>query len=113
MSRGRSHGKPGRRLRLRGQATCQSRRPCLPLCPGVSGERRMAGPSFVELRERGLLVVAGEDRRAFLQGLISNDIEKVTPDRAIHAAFLTAQGKYLHDFFVAAYPGGTDEALVI
>jgi tRNA-modifying protein YgfZ len=73
----------------------------------------MAGPSFVELRERGLLVVAGEDRRAFLQGLISNDVEKVTSDRAIHAAFLTAQGKYLHDFFLAAYPGGTDEALIL
>jgi folate-binding protein YgfZ len=61
----------------------------------------MAERSFVELSERGLLVVAGEDRRAFLQGLISNDIEKVAPDRAIHAALLTAQGKYLHDFFIA------------
>jgi folate-binding protein YgfZ len=62
----------------------------------------MAEPSLVELGERGLIVVAGEDRRAFLQGLISNDVEKVGPDRAIHAALLTAQGKYLHDFFVAA-----------
>ena len=62
----------------------------------------MADKSFVELGERGLLVVAGEDRRAFLQGLISNDVEKATPERAIHAALLTAQGKYLHDFFVAA-----------
>jgi hypothetical protein len=62
----------------------------------------MAERSFVELGERGLLVVAGEDRRAFLQGLISNDIEKVAPERAIHGALLTAQGKYLHDFFIAA-----------
>ena len=62
----------------------------------------MADKSFVELGERGLLVIAGEDRRAFLQGLISNDVEKATPERAIHAALLTAQGKYLHDFFVAA-----------
>jgi hypothetical protein len=62
----------------------------------------MAERSFVELGERGLLVVAGEDRRAFLQGLISNDIEKAAPERAIHAALLTAQGKYLHDFFIAA-----------
>src|SRR4029077_13013427 len=68
--------------------------------PGWRG--RMADKSFVELGERGLLVVAGEDRRAFLQGLISNDVEKATPERAIHAALLTAQGKYLHDFFVAA-----------
>jgi folate-binding protein YgfZ len=62
----------------------------------------MADKSFVELGERGLLIIAGEDRRAFLQGLISNDVEKATPERAIHAALLTAQGKYLHDFFVAA-----------
>jgi folate-binding protein YgfZ len=62
----------------------------------------MVERSFVELGERGLLMVAGEDRRAFLQGLISNDIEKVTANRAIHAALLTAQGKYLHDFFIAA-----------
>jgi folate-binding protein YgfZ len=62
----------------------------------------MAEQSFVELGARGLLAVAGEDRRAFLQGLISNDVEKATPERAIHAALLTAQGKYLHDFFIAA-----------
>ncbi len=65
----------------------------------------MAERSFTELAERGLLTVAGEDRRAFLQGLISNDIEKVAPSRAIYAALLTAQGKYLHDFFVAERDG--------
>jgi folate-binding protein YgfZ len=62
----------------------------------------MAEKSFVALGERGLLAVEGEDRRAFLQGLISNDVEKVDASRAIHAALLTAQGKYLHDFFVVA-----------
>jgi len=30
----------------------------------------MAEKSFVALGERGLLAVAGEDRRAFLQGLV-------------------------------------------
>ena len=74
----------------------------------------MAEGSFVALGERGLLVVAGEDRRAFLQGLVSNDIEKVTGDRAIHAALLTAQGKYLHDFFIAAVDlAGAGETLVL
>jgi folate-binding protein YgfZ len=46
--------------------------------------------------------VAGPDRRAFLQGVVSNDVEKVAPDRALYAALLTAQGKYLHDFIMAA-----------
>jgi folate-binding protein YgfZ len=58
--------------------------------------------SFVELDQRGVLVVAGADRVAFLQGLVSNDVGKLSPERAIYAALLTAQGKYLHDFFLAA-----------
>lgn len=55
---------------------------------------------YVLLEERGLVTVAGEDRVAFLQGLISNDAAKVSPGRALYSAFLTAQGKFLHDFFV-------------
>ena len=55
---------------------------------------------YVKLSERGLITVGGSDRKEFLQGLISNDIEQVSPERAIWAALLTAQGKYLHDFFI-------------
>jgi folate-binding protein YgfZ len=62
----------------------------------IGGETR----AFAELADRGVLRIAGKDRRAFLQGLVSNDINKVAPDRAIYAALLSAQGKYLHDFFV-------------
>jgi len=54
--------------------------------------------SFVLLQDRGVLSVSGPDRRPFLQGLVSNDIERVTRDTAYYAALLTAQGKYLHDF---------------
>jgi len=60
---------------------------------------------FVALPDRALLAVAGEDRTPFLQGLVSNDVTRATPTRAIHAALLTAQGKYLHDFFVAERDG--------
>jgi folate-binding protein YgfZ len=49
---------------------------------------------------RGLLTLTGEDCVSFLQGLVSNDMRKLAPDRALWTAFLTAQGKYLHDFFV-------------
>jgi folate-binding protein YgfZ len=62
----------------------------------------MPQASFVVLEDRGILAVSGPDRRAFLQGLVSNDVEKVAPDRAVYAALLTAQGKYLHDFIMAA-----------
>jgi len=50
---------------------------------------------------RGVLALTGENTRTFLQGLISNDIEKVKPDHAIYAALLTPQGKCLFDFFIA------------
>ncbi|MEC7657259.1 MAG: folate-binding protein, partial [Pseudomonadota bacterium] len=47
-----------------------------------------------------MITVGGPDRRDFLQGLISNDNEQAGPGQAIWAALLTAQGKYLHDFFI-------------
>jgi folate-binding protein YgfZ len=62
--------------------------------------------SFYLLPEtRGLLAIAGEDKVAFLQGLVSNDVSKTAPDRALYSAFLTAQGRYLHDFFLAEAGG--------
>jgi folate-binding protein YgfZ len=57
---------------------------------------------YTELPARGAIEVAGEDRVAFLQGLVSNDVAKATPERAIYAALLTAQGRYLFDFFIIA-----------
>jgi folate-binding protein YgfZ len=62
----------------------------------------MAQGNFVVLDGRGILAVSGPDRGAFLQGLVSNDVEKVAAERAVYAALLTAQGKYLHDFIMAA-----------
>jgi hypothetical protein len=54
----------------------------------------------IPLPNRGAVRVSGDDRVAFLQGLVSNDVRRVGPSRAIHAALLTPQGKYLHDFFI-------------
>jgi folate-binding protein YgfZ len=58
------------------------------------------------LDDRGLIKVGGPEAVPFLQGLISNDITKVAPGRAIYAALLTPQGKFLHDFFISAADGG-------
>lgn len=60
----------------------------------------MANLPFARLDNRGLLAVRGDDARRFLQGVISNDVMRVSDSRAIHAAFLTPQGKFLHEFFV-------------
>ena len=65
----------------------------------------MARQAYTLLDDRGLLAVDGKDGRVFLQGLISNDTDRVAPNRAIYAALLTPQGKYLHDFFVFQFAG--------
>lgn len=51
---------------------------------------------------RGVVEVTGEDRTAFLQGLVSNDVTLARPGQAVFAALLTPQGKWLADFFVFA-----------
>ncbi|MDB2683048.1 folate-binding protein [Alphaproteobacteria bacterium] len=57
-------------------------------------------PFFVTLKNRGLIKISGKDRYAFLQGLITNDIEKLETLPSIYACLLTPQGKFLHDFFI-------------
>jgi folate-binding protein YgfZ len=57
--------------------------------------------SYVPLEVRGVLTVGGSDARAFLQGIVSNDMDKMDARRAIYAALLTPQGKFLHDFIMA------------
>jgi folate-binding protein YgfZ len=55
-----------------------------------------------ELTDRAVIAVTGDDRVAFLQGLVSNDVGAVAPDHAVWAALLTPQGKWLADFFMIA-----------
>ena len=55
---------------------------------------------LAQLPARGVVAVGGEDRVAFLQGLVSNDVALAAPGRAVWAALLTPQGKWLADFFI-------------
>jgi folate-binding protein YgfZ len=50
--------------------------------------------------QRGILRIAGEDRVSFLQGLVTNDVTKAAAGHAVYSALLTAQGRFLHDFFI-------------
>jgi len=61
----------------------------------------MTDRRYVVLAGRSVLALSGEDARGFLQGMISNDMRKVSPARTIYAGFLTPQGKFLADLFVA------------
>ncbi|MEE2760415.1 MAG: folate-binding protein [Pseudomonadota bacterium] len=61
----------------------------------------MGDAHYTILKERAVVAVGGENALEFLQGLVSNDIYRAGPCRAIYAALLTPQGKFLFDFFVA------------
>jgi folate-binding protein YgfZ len=65
----------------------------------------MSKPEYTLLEDRAVIAVTGEDAAEFLQGLVSNDILHVGPDRALYAALLTPQGKFLFDFFIAEIGG--------
>lgn len=58
------------------------------------------------LPDRAVLQISGDDATAFLQGLITNNIEHAVTDRALYATTLTPQGKFLHDFFILPHAGG-------
>jgi folate-binding protein YgfZ len=55
---------------------------------------------FVKIPNRSIIRISGEDRIAFLQGLVSNDVRKTETGAAIYTCFLTPQGKFLHDFYL-------------
>lgn len=55
---------------------------------------------IAELPERGVITLAGADRVAFLQGLVSNDVALAAPGQAVFAALLTPHGRWLADFLI-------------
>ncbi len=56
--------------------------------------------SCVALPQRSVITVEGEERKTFLQGLISNDTARIAETQGIYALFLTPQGRFLHDMFI-------------
>ena len=57
------------------------------------------------LADRGVIRLDGAEARDFLQGLVSNDVRRVGPERAIYAALLSPQGKFLFDFIIMEHEG--------
>ena len=57
----------------------------------------------ISLDHRGLISVASQNdaARTFLQGLVTCDMNAITPERAGFGALLTPQGKVLVDFIIA------------
>ena len=58
---------------------------------------------YIVFEDRSFFEIKGEDKDTFLQGLITNDINKCTDKKSIYSAFLSPQGKFLADFFILKY----------
>jgi len=63
-------------------------------------------PIFAELESRALIAVSGADWRSFLQGLLTQDVERLAPGEARLAALLTPQGRLLWDLFLIGREDG-------
>jgi folate-binding protein YgfZ len=68
----------------------------------LSGEYRALteGCGLVDRAGRGRLALTGGDRRSFLQGQVTQDIEGLEPGEGAYAALLTHKGKMLSDMRV-------------
>lgn len=55
---------------------------------------------LIHLKHRTILSVSGNDRRSFLQGLITNDVNRLSSDTPLYACMLNPQGKILFDFLL-------------
>ena len=61
----------------------------------------MTTSNYVNLIDSQFISISGDDRKDFLQGLITNDINKCNSNTPIYSCFLSPQGKFIADFFVA------------
>jgi tRNA-modifying protein YgfZ len=66
----------------------------------------MAENKIALLPDRGVVSVTGADAAKLLQGVITNDMDLITEQGALHAGLLSPQGKILFEFFVVPTPDG-------
>ena len=60
-------------------------------------ERLTADCGLLDRSERGKLALTGDQMREYLNGLVSNEVEGLTPGEGRYAAVLTPKGKMLGD----------------
>jgi tRNA-modifying protein YgfZ len=65
------------------------------------------------LEDRGVVSVIGVDATGFLQGLLTNDVERLGPGEARYAALLTPQGKIMFDMIVVRAPNADGAAYLL
>lgn len=66
-------------------------------------EALRAGAAVSALDDRAALVVSGEDRTSFLQGMLSNEVAALAPGAGTRALLLTEQGRVVADLRVYVF----------
>ena len=66
----------------------------------------------VYLTDRVILRIGGEDARAFLDRIVTCDLDRLGPGQARFGALLTPQGKILGDFILHQVPDATGSILI-
>ncbi len=56
--------------------------------------------NLILLQDKKIIEISGKDRKKFLQGLITNDINKISENKILYAAMLNNQSRFLYDFFI-------------
>ncbi|CAN5741858.1 glycine cleavage T C-terminal barrel domain-containing protein [soil metagenome] len=65
---------------------------------GYSALHHSAG--WIQRLDVGRVRLRGNDRRSYLHGLLTNDVESLAPGQGVYAALLTAQGRMISDMHV-------------
>ena len=60
---------------------------------------------YQKLHNRALIKVSGDDALTFLQGLITNDINRLKDEGIVYALMLTPKSRFLYDFFFFMHEG--------
>jgi folate-binding protein YgfZ len=77
--------------------------------PAVEYRALREAAVVVDLGFRTIVIATGDDRAAFLQGMLTNDVAGLAPGAGCRALLLTIQGRVVADVRVAATP----EALLL
>lgn len=51
-------------------------------------------------QDRSIIEIKGDERKTFIQGLITNDVNKASETNLIYSAMLNPQGRFMYDFFI-------------
>ncbi len=73
--------------------------------PGPLALAARQGAGLLDLSHRSRLAVVGPDRQSWLQGMVTNDLQKLKAGEGCAAAALTSKGKLVGDLRIHVRPG--------